>query len=347
MRTALTPALLALSLPAVLVAQERTNSTAYQYLPDGLGGRAAAVTEVELALDVAGGRDKCYLYGPPDPTNGNHLWSLRPVGECVMFVSRVDGLALDANGGTGNPYPRAADPTNVNHLWILAQVGDHYMIWSKVTNAVLDANGGRGRPYLSTNPDPRNVNHLWSLRKVGDYVMIIPKVRRPVVAAGGAPRWEVGQPAPAVPALGPDGSPLLLEPLRGKTVLLTFWSLTGAGGRRHLELLRGLRQEFLHAERFQMVSVCLGGEDGWDDWLWLLDRQRPFDDRHPLHPFASDARWWQVFHRPSAGDGGDPCPAGEPPQSFLIGPDGRLLAAHVPDEKLREVVARALSPSGR
>jgi hypothetical protein len=213
-------ALTSVLLTSSAFAQKRVSRPTSQYVPPGFGGRASVESEVELALDVAGGRDKCYLYGPPDPTNWNHLWTIKAVGDAVMFVSQVDGMALDANGGAGNPYPRAADSANINHLWILAKVGDDTMIWSKVKNVVLDANGGRGRPYLSNNPDPRNVNHLWSLRQVGDKVMIVSKVRRRVDAN---PSWQNGQPVPGFPALGPDGSPLRLENIRGKTVLLNFW----------------------------------------------------------------------------------------------------------------------------
>ncbi len=164
-----------------------------------LGGREAwqhatpsglyTVTEIPVALDVAGGRDKVYLRQPVDSNNINLLWTVKPVGDAIMFVSRVDGMALDANGGKGNPYPRAADPANVNHLWILAKVGDDYMIWSKVAPVVLDANGARGRPYLSSEPDPRNVNQLWTLRPVGDHVMLIPKAR-----------LQVSQPVPVLGA---------------------------------------------------------------------------------------------------------------------------------------------------
>jgi hypothetical protein len=102
-----------------------------------------------------------------------------------VIVSRVDHLALDANGGKGNPYLRSADPNNDNHLWILARVGDHEMIWPKIANVVLDANGCRANPYLSTNPDPRNLNHLWFLRSVGENYMIIPKTRAQVQKAVG------------------------------------------------------------------------------------------------------------------------------------------------------------------
>jgi hypothetical protein len=164
---------LAMVLPTTLWAEKRL-SGAYQVL-EPAGRLVGGPERGEVALDVCGGRDKVYLQTVVDPTNINLLWSMRPVGEHVMFVSRVAEMALDANAGVGNPYPRPADATNINHLWLLAKVGDHYMIWSAVSNVVLDANGGRGRPYLSSNPDPRNVNHLWSLRPVGDHYMLVPK----------------------------------------------------------------------------------------------------------------------------------------------------------------------------
>lgn len=306
----------------------------HQYVPPGAGGRVAAVTDVELALDVNGGRDRCYLYGPPEPANNNHLWRVTPVGDAVMLVSRVDGMALDANGGRGNPYPRSADPTNLNHRWLLVRVGDDVMIWSKVTNVVLDANGGRGRPYLSTNPDPRNVNHLWSLRKVGDDVMIVSKVRRAVEPL------KVGDVAPPVPALIPDGSPLLPEHLRGRTVLLSFWSMTDPGVGRHLDLLRGLRKEYLDGERFRMVSVCV--DDAWPDWLAFLDKQKPLDAEFPLRSLGSDARWWQVMRWPAKAGEPDPYRVTATPRSFVIGPDGKLLAVNLSDENVRDAVAAAV-----
>ncbi|HET6572197.1 MAG TPA: hypothetical protein VFG68_01235 [Fimbriiglobus sp.] len=167
-------ALLVVGVFAAMSFAEKRRPGAAQYVPPGFTPLEAGLP---VALDVAGGRDKVYLQQAVDPANINLLWSVRPVGDAVMFVSRVDGMALDANGGKGNPYPRAADPANVNHLWVLAKVGERYMIWSKVNGTVLDANGGKGRPYLSEKPDVRNVNHLWELRPVGEFVMIVPAVR--------------------------------------------------------------------------------------------------------------------------------------------------------------------------
>jgi hypothetical protein len=89
-----------------------------------------------------------------------------------------------------------------------------------------------------------------------------------------------------------------------------------------------------------MVSVSL--DDDWDAWLALLNRQRPLDERSPLQPFASDAQWWHALHRPATGGSSNPYHVAATPQSFLVGPDGRLLAVGVPDEKLRDAVAAAL-----
>ena len=165
------------------------------------GGRVARSPNAgEVALDVCGGRDKVYLQETIDSMNINLLWSMRPVGEYVMFVSKVDDMALDANGGSGNPYPRSADANNINHLWLLAKTGGDYMIWSAVSNVVLDANGGRGRPYLSASPDPRNINHRWELRSVGNYYMLIPRIHRSVADDAGANPLTLGQICPSVPS---------------------------------------------------------------------------------------------------------------------------------------------------
>jgi hypothetical protein len=316
-------------------AQKRLGPSTAAYVPSGFGGRAITEMDVELALDVAGGRDKCYLHVPPDPTNWNHLWTVKPVGDAVMFVSRVDGMALDAAGGKGNPYPRVADPSNINLLWILSKVGDDYMIWSKVTNVVLDANGGRGRPYLSSNPDPRNVNQLWSLRKVGEYVMIVSKVRRRIEATGTLflPAGKFGQ---SMPVLGPDGNPLRPDDFRGKTVLLTFWSMHQPEKQTRFDRLRGLRSEFLASDRLRIISICVDG--GWDEWFAYLNRQTPLDKRQP---FSSDSRWWQYYL--TSGD--QPRNVIVVPNSMLFGPDCKVLADHLPDDKIRDAVEAALKPA--
>jgi len=334
--------------PAPPTAQKRISS---QYVPSGFGGRAVFPQTVELALDVAGGRDKCYLYGPPDATNWNHLWSIRPAGDAVMLVSHVDEMALDANAGSGNPYPRKADASNVNHLWILTKVGEDYMIWPKVKNVVLDANGGRGRPYLSSNPDPRNINQLWSLRKVGNWNMIVSKVRRQttnvidvlprgpaIPTLGGSAIWQVGQPMPEIQALAPDGNPLDMKQLHGKTVVMSFWSMNDLDAQKHFDLLQEIRKEFITVKPLQMINVCLNAE--WSGWMEFLEKQKPYDENFPDRPLYSDTRCWQMFH--ANGESHLNPVARTTPQSLVIGADGKLMSVNVPDEKLRDVVKNAV-----
>jgi Thioredoxin-like len=332
-----------LAVPTMLCAQKRLvdpRPHSAQYVAERLLNGTG-----EMALDVCGGRDKVYLNATVDPTNINLLWSLRQVGDAVMFVSRVDGMALDANGGQGNPYPREADPSNINHLWLLAKVGDSYMIWSKVTNVVLDANGGRGRPYLSTNPDPRNINHLWELRAIGDHIMLVPRVR--ATAAGDEqktllPTLGRGQVVPPLLALAPDGRPALLEGCNGKYVLLVFWSIDDEASLRQFDQLRKLRRDFANDERLIIISVCV--DDKWDAWRAFITSQGQVDygDRRGKFDFSMDHRWWQVFNAPNEADSAVTYGVKETPRAFLIGPDRRLLATSLANEELRDAVVEVL-----
>jgi hypothetical protein len=157
--------------------------------------------------------------------------------------------------------------------------------------------------------------------------------------AGGA-ELKVGQLAPVVDAVFADGDALRPEQLNGKVVLMTFWSAEDAAARRHFEKMREVRREFVRSERFQMVSVRLGGD--FADWLKFQEKQRPHDERFPRQPFYSDAKWWQAFHYPARESRRNPFGVGQRPESFLIGPDGKLLAVRLADDALRAAVAKAL-----
>jgi RNA polymerase sigma factor (sigma-70 family) len=188
-----------------LLAGDEVGERKLQYQPPGITSGVRGLPEVttrpaEVALDANGGRKDPYFYSPPDPSNVNHLWHLRTVGDYYMIESKLGELALDANGGKGNPYLRHSDPTNINLLWKLVKVDCHTMIVPKVGDGklALDANGTQGKPYLR-EADATNINHLWELRKAGDDYMIIPLVRRPVVAPGAEslPRFKADTPGKA------------------------------------------------------------------------------------------------------------------------------------------------------
>jgi len=86
--------------------------------------------------------------------------------------------ALDANGGTGNPYLNPNLQRNENLLWKLEKDGKFFRIVPKVNPQVaLDANGGQGSPYLNTHSG-KNDNLLWKIEQRGKFYMIFPKVNQ-------------------------------------------------------------------------------------------------------------------------------------------------------------------------
>jgi len=155
------------------------------------------------------------------------------------------------------------------------------------------------------------------------------------------PRLKVGEPVPAVDALFADGGPYDAAQVKGKVVLMTWWSADDDATRKHFGVMRELRKEFAGEKRLQMISIKLGGE--WDEWLKFQEKQAPHDPKFPLRPFYSDSRWWQAFHAATTDARYNPFRVGKAPAAFLIGPDGKLIAANVPDVKLRAEVRALLN----
>lgn len=156
---------------------------------------------------------------------------------------------------------------------------------------------------------------------------------------------RAGDEAPAIDGSGPDGNGVSREHLRGKVVLLVFWTFDPATkSGMPLKPLRELRQAFRADERFLILTVCLpNGVDESDAWLDFVARQGKVDYGDGETLFQNDPRWWNVF------DFGveEPTTARrygveETPAYFLIGDDGRLAAAHIPREQLRATVEAAL-----
>ena len=154
------------------------------------------------------------------------------------------------------------------------------------------------------------------------------------------PPLKVGEPIPVFTALFADGNPYDPAHVKGKFVLMTWWSADDEATRKHFAAMRELRKEFAGEKRFQMLSVKLDGE--WDDWLRFQDKQPPHDPKHPLQPFYSDSKWWQAFHAPTTEARRSPFRVGKTPASFLIGPDGKLVALNLPDARLRGEINAAL-----
>jgi uncharacterized protein (TIGR03067 family) len=156
-------------------------------------------------------------------------------------------------------------------------------------------------------------------------------------------KLQVGDTAPLVEGIAPDGSPFDLKSLKGKLVLLTFWREENADLERHFSKLRDIRGAFFVHDNFQIVSVRID-DSKFTEWLAFLDKQASLEPEHPQRRLYDDSKWWHYFHASIANLGAPPFQIGPKPESYLIGPDGALLAVKVPDCELAQLVEQALQP---
>ena len=137
---------------------------------------------------------------------------------------------------------------------------------------------------------------------------------------------EVGQPAPPFAVKTLDGRTLSLAALRGKTLLLHFWQ-TGPGI-PDVTSLQAVHDRFGSDGRLVMIGLCLS------------------DDSEAVTRVIRSARssWPQAMLRDR---GYDPIvvdyQALQPDVTFLIGPDGKLIAKGLRAPALEKAVAEALA----
>jgi alkyl hydroperoxide reductase subunit AhpC len=173
----------------------------------------------------------------------------------------------------------------------------------------------------------------------------------PMIAANSwlAPpeQLRVGQVAPPVVALTIGGNFDVPSHYRDKYALLTFWSLKDAAGLRQFEQLRKIRQGMAKEDRLVIVDVCTDdSENDHETWRRFLEIQGKvaYGDRDrpgPFH-FYEDHKWVNTFQDGSDFVSSKAYGVERLPETFLIGPDGRLLAVRIPADKLGDVVAEAL-----
>src|SRR5262249_847966 len=146
-------------------------------------------------------------------------------------------------------------------------------------------------------------------------------------------------------AITPDGNAVDSKHFQGKYLLMVFWSLKGSEGKDPFEPLRGIRREFARDKRLLILQVCTDGneEGNWDAWSKrLLDEGTVDYGDGKMTRFMDDPQWWNcvevsVEDPPSRRYG---VTAGW--ESFLVGPDGKVLAVRVPVKELRDKVAKVL-----
>jgi hypothetical protein len=157
---------------------------------------------------------------------------------------------------------------------------------------------------------------------------------------------EVGQPAPPVVALAPSGDGLLPEQLRGKHVLLVFWSLRQQGGADHFDQLQEIRRTLAKDDRLLLLSVCaddMSADGNWEAWSRFLLEKGTVDYGDGQRRFIDDSKWWNY-----AQDAGVQVVSSRRygvrtyPEAFLVAPDGKLLAVRIPVPKLRATLEAVL-----
>ncbi|GAB2965101.1 TlpA disulfide reductase family protein [Hymenobacter coalescens] len=136
----------------------------------------------------------------------------------------------------------------------------------------------------------------------------------------------VGQPAPDIRLLDPDGRPVALSSLRGQVVLVDFWASWCGPCREENPRLRKLYQQY-HAQGFTVYGVSVDRKK--EDWLKAIRQD--------------GLTWPQVQDAPGpASVAGSVYNVYEYPTSFLLDPQGCIVAKNLRGEALEQKVAAML-----
>jgi hypothetical protein len=191
-------------------------------------------------------------------------------------------------------------------------------------------------PGVAEPVDPQEKARVLEQRKrVADFVAAHKELTTVAAAAAFTP----GTPAPPINAIGPDGNAFFPEHIKGKMMLLVFWSLHEPASIRQFGVLENLRREFA-GQPLQIISLCT--DDDWDAWQRVMLDQGSLDFGQGPKPFNSDPQWWQLIQAPRAPNTAAAYGVTKTPAAFLIGLDGRLGAVQIPSEKVRDIVNDAL-----
>lgn len=126
---------------------------------------------------------------------------------------------------------------------------------------------------------------------------------------------------------GPKGR-FVLGDRRGKVVVLDFWATWCGPCRDEFPALKELMKAHGDDPRFELVGVSCDEEPGV---------AAEFAAKEGL-------AWAQAFAGPMGGGAAQDYGVRAIPSTFLIGPDGRILAMNLRGDPLKEAVAKALAP---
>jgi peroxiredoxin len=140
-----------------------------------------------------------------------------------------------------------------------------------------------------------------------------------------ATQIKIGQPAPLFEVKTLDDKPLKLADFRGKVVLLDFWATWCSPCKQEMPFLKTIHEEFGKDGRFVLIGLSLD--------------KKPEIARE--YVTKEGFKWTQGFLGEKSKTNDDYGVKGIP-ATFLIGPDGKLIAKQLRGEQLKDAVAKTL-----
>jgi thiol-disulfide isomerase/thioredoxin len=138
---------------------------------------------------------------------------------------------------------------------------------------------------------------------------------------------EAGQPAPGFNALTLDGGQFATQQFKGKYVLLDFWATWCGPCRGEIPYLQDVYQTYGKDKRFVLISLSIDSQI-----------QTPAQ-----YAVQNQMTWLQGFLGANSPVVNKMYQVRSIPSIMLIGPDGKVIAAHLRGDNIKKKVAEVLS----